>query len=322
MNRKISLGRCYSVLGGKSDVYCPTNRLAVWNQTANGTVDGRNYGVTGTDYLAAATSDSNAPGNWTMDCVMTVPWSVQPNPGTLDGVAGRYPNYPWLWNRNAWAQFPNTTDINPGQVGRVVPYPLPCDIATFSADSAYIVRAEDYALAGVKFVDQFGNPFPIGSGINQGFDPAIGYNFLFANTFFQYSGTHVPYGGYVGIANPLPVGFGFSIGQDYRGQSLVGVFYVPDIRRSDKTRLLCYPKLTWDAGRMATIASYFATVPVKATFVRGPGGISVPPNPPSLDVIDVDGTMSVDPNLIAFGPMHFNLSRPPCKFAGILNSCS
>lgn len=316
MNQKISLGRCYSVSGALTNLWLPgvspkpgrfglPYSAAMGSATSNDGVeisryvngsysglssppvlDGTNYGVTSADYLTPATNDAGAPGQWIYGFDLRIPFVGVGNPGTLDSVPGRYTSYPWRYiqvihGSIGWPASPSGC-----------PWPLPYVSNPGEVPPIVLETPQLNSIYGIRFIDQFGSPLPVNPWHYQ----------YFAATGFDYIGSGSP------IAVNCSVGFGQG-------------FAVPDLVRPDKTRLLCYPKFTWDISRMTAVANWFMQWPARVEFRRGPGGFPLGGIPTEDDII-VDGHLSIDPNAINYGPVNFVLDRPPCKFAGILNACS
>lgn len=245
-----------------------------------GTVDATDYGVIGADYLTEAHNDSNAPGHWEANFNINITWqfvttTTVPSGWDILGLVG--------------VAFPDTQQTSQGSIPQRCPWPLPYE--PYMGNSLQATGKRD-DLGGIKFVDQFANQFPINPNLNP----------VFLSTGIPYAGDFVP-DGYVRITNPIPVACGIST-------VLNGGFGVPEVMQG-KTKLLCYPKFTWDSTRMGEIADWFMQWPALIRLRNHTSGA----------LTTVGGRLSIDAETITYGPVHFVLNRPICKVAGILSGC-
>ncbi len=249
-------------------------------------VGAKDNSVIGADYLSPAHNDVNFPGAWSVNFNLYVPLNPTPTNGVPAGSNGLV---------RICVAFPSVVaggSLSLNDLDFPWPLPLVSDISTAK---------------GLGFVDQFGDPYP-----------------AFTTGFPVYSSTGPlpysdasPYGvpGYAALDpvvgppanNDLVIPC--SLGHVY-GPSTVELFIEDAPALPSGSKPLAYPSFTWDSARMNAIVGWFDQYPCKLVYRVG------------ATFVAVDGRLGIDPNLISYGPVHFSLNRPQCKFAGILNACS
>jgi len=280
MNRTIAFLGCYRAAQGKTDFYSPGTPLGGFRGDLSAS-NGANYSSFGKDYLTPATNDVNYPGSWTATFnlyIQTNPQPINPLPPgtgallvTLLAIPGMVPGF------GSPLQSLGLDDL-----GFPWPMPLTNNIST---------------VQGVRFVDQFKNPYPAFSFPNN-----QSYN---TSGPLVYEPTQTP--GY-GQVNLVSTGGAITIPCSFAHFS--GSLFIADASTAGN-KLLCYPNFTWDSARAALVANWFLQWPCKLIYSGPTGGPLI-----------VDGNLNINANSISYGPVHFILNRPQCKFADILSACS